>query len=156
MADSDATTIETAQDQSFPATNENFAELLEESLGEAARFQGEVVKGTVLAVDNDMVLIDVGLKSEGRVPLKEFQDAENKTDITAGQKVDVFVERFEDRDGVVILSRDKARREEAWKSALPVSSSAASRAVSPSICPALSRSCLAARSIFGRCVTSIR
>jgi small subunit ribosomal protein S1 len=93
---------------------ENFAELLEEALGGSERFQGDVVNGTVLAIDNDMVLIDVGLKSEGRVPLKEFTDAGGDVSISPGDKVDVFVERFEDRDGVVMLSRDKARREEAW------------------------------------------
>ena len=98
----------------IPAMKENFAELLEQSLGESDRFQGDVVNGTVLAIDNDMVLIDVGLKSEGRVPLKEFTDPGGDVSIHPGDKVDVFVERFEDRDGVVMLSRDKARREEAW------------------------------------------
>lgn len=54
------------------ATNESFASLLEESLSGAASFEGRVVKGTVVAIENDMVMVDVGLKSEGRVPLKEF------------------------------------------------------------------------------------
>jgi small subunit ribosomal protein S1 len=72
------------------------------------------VTGTILAVENDDVLIDVGLKSEGRVSLKEFGSAEETAEIKLGDTVDVFVERFEDRDGIVRLSREKARREEAW------------------------------------------
>ena len=105
---------QTAGKDPAPALKENFAEMLEESLGEDGRFEGRVVTGTILAVENDDVLIDVGLKSEGRVSLKEFGDAEAAVEIKSGDKVDVFVERFEDRDGIVRLSREKARREEAW------------------------------------------
>ena len=106
-------------DESAPATEipfstgENFADLLDESMG-GDSFEGRVVKGTVMSVDNDMVLIDVGLKSEGRVPLKEFGTPGQDTDLNAGDKVDVYVDRFEDRDGIISLSREKARREEAW------------------------------------------
>ena len=109
----------TAEDESAPitdipfSTGENFADLLDESMG-GDTFEGRVVKGTVMSVDNDMVLIDVGLKSEGRVPLKEFGVPGQDTDLNAGDKVDVYVDRFEDRDGVISLSREKARREEAW------------------------------------------
>ncbi|MAH84829.1 MAG: 30S ribosomal protein S1 [Rhodospirillaceae bacterium TMED8] len=92
---------------------ENFADLLNETFGEDG-FEGKVLKGTVLAVDSDVVTIDVGLKSEGRVPLKEFGAPGRDQDISIGDTVDVFVERFEDRDGVIRLSREKARREEAW------------------------------------------
>ena len=63
---------DTAQDTAAPIVKENFADLLEESLGEDGRFEGRVVKGTIIAVENNDVLIDVCLKSEGRVPLKEF------------------------------------------------------------------------------------
>ena len=105
---------QTPEEASAPALKENFAEMLEESLGEDGRFEGRVVTGTILAVENDDVLIDVGLKSEGRVSLKEFGTADETAGIKAGDNVDVFVERFEDRDGVVRLSREKARREEAW------------------------------------------
>ena len=100
--------------QQAPANEENFAQLLEESLGQTKRFEGSVVKGTVLSVDNDMVLIDVGLKSEGRVPLKEFATPGQEPEVNTGDAIDVFVERYEDKDGLVILSREKARREEAW------------------------------------------
>ena len=105
---------DTAQDTAAPIVKENFADLLEESLGEDGRFEGRVVKGTIIAVENNDVLIDVGLKSEGRVPLKEFGNVGEELNIKDGDIVDVFVERYEDRDGIVRLSREKARREEAW------------------------------------------
>jgi small subunit ribosomal protein S1 len=99
--------------EAMPETKEIFADLLNESLGEGG-FEGKVIKGTVLAVDGDVALIDVGLKSEGRVPLKEFGAPGQDLDLKEGDTVDVFVERYEDRDGVIRLSREKARREEAW------------------------------------------
>jgi small subunit ribosomal protein S1 len=92
---------------------ENFAELLEESLPED-RFEGSVLKGTVLSISNDAVTVDVGLKSEGRIPMKEFGAPGSDVKIEPGDTVDVFVERYEDRDGLIRLSREKARREEAW------------------------------------------
>jgi small subunit ribosomal protein S1 len=95
-------------------TGEQFADLLEESLGDGDPFEGTVVKGTVVAVDGDAATIDVGLKSEGRVDLKEFSVPGQATDIKVGDTIDIFVERFEDRDGIVRLSREKARREESW------------------------------------------
>ena len=94
-------------------TKENFADLLDETLGEEG-FEGKVLKGTVLAIDGDVATIDVGLKSEGRVPLKEFGAPGGDLDLNVGDTVDVFVERYEDRDGLIRLSREKARREEAW------------------------------------------
>ncbi len=93
---------------------ENFADLFEESLAVQAGFQGSVVSGTVIHVDDDAVTIDVGLKSEGRVPLKEFGAGDEAGSLSNGDKIDVFVERYEDKDGLVRLSREKARREEAW------------------------------------------
>ena len=93
---------------------ENFADLLEESLGADGLLEGSVVTGTVLRVDGDAVLIDVGLKSEGRIPMKEFGMGPDAPAITTGDNIDVFVERYEDRDGLIKLSREKARREEAW------------------------------------------
>jgi len=103
---------QTAQDE-LPPTTENFAELLDETLG-GDGFEGRVLKGTVLAIENDAVTVDVGLKSEGRVPLKEFSASGQSADINVGDEVDVYVERYEDREGLIRLSRDKARREEAW------------------------------------------
>ena len=110
----DTNTTEEVQEDLSPVSTENFAELLDESFGESNRFQGRVITGTVIAVDGDAVLVDVGLKSEGRVPVKEFGEHGEEAVVNAGDNVDVFVERYENRDGVVVLSRDKARREEAW------------------------------------------
>jgi small subunit ribosomal protein S1 len=108
-----ASAPETAADEAPPA-KESFAALLDESLSAAEGFEGRVVKGTVVAIDNDAVVVDVGLKSEGRVPLKEFAVSPQDIKLHPGDTVEVFVERFEDRDGLVGLSREKARREEAW------------------------------------------
>jgi small subunit ribosomal protein S1 len=103
-----------AVDGGLTVDKESFAALLDESLGDAEGFEGRVVAGNVVAIENDMVVIDVGLKSEGRVPLKEFSVNTSDLDLHPGDTVEVFVERFEDRDGLVALSREKARREEAW------------------------------------------
>jgi len=94
---------------------EDFAALLEESLQEQSSFEGTVVKGTIVSIDNDMALIDVGLKSEGRVPLKEFGGPGQDAELRVGDTVDVYVERLEDKNGEAVLSRDKARREESWQ-----------------------------------------
>jgi small subunit ribosomal protein S1 len=109
MADLDKKNEQTPQ-----LLNENFAELLEESFKGEERLQGRVVSGTVLSIENDIVLIDVGLKSEGAVSIKEFNDHTGEVGVKVGNSIDVFVERFEGRDGSVMLSRDKARREESW------------------------------------------
>ncbi|HIJ39356.1 MAG TPA: 30S ribosomal protein S1 [Rhodospirillaceae bacterium] len=96
------------------AAGEDFAALLDETFGESAAFEGSVVKGTVVAIDGDYAVIDVGLKSEGRIPVKEFFTPGRPPEIKAGDEVEVFVERYEDKNGEVMLSREKARREEAW------------------------------------------
>ena len=93
---------------------ENFASLLDESMGVANSLEGTVVKGRVISIENDAALIDVGLKSEGRVALKEFTAAGNEPEIHVGDIVEVFLERMEDKNGEASLSREKARREEAW------------------------------------------
>ncbi|CAA7611327.1 30S ribosomal subunit protein S1 [Candidatus Terasakiella magnetica] len=93
---------------------EDFLSLLDETLGVGGSFEGSVIRGTIVEIDGDCAVIDVGLKSEGRVPLKEFATAGRAAEIKAGDQVDVFVERYEDRNGEVVLSREKAKREEAW------------------------------------------
>ena len=95
-------------------TGEDFAALLAESLGEDDGFVGKVVKGTVINLVGDDAVIDVGLKSEGRVPLKEFGPATDGPVVNIGDNVEVFVDRYENKDGMIVLSREKARREEAW------------------------------------------
>src|SRR6186713_694462 len=98
----------------FP-TRDDFAELLNKSLGgENENFEGRVVKGTVTAIENDMAVIDVGLKSEGRVPLREFAAPGQRADINVGDEVEVYVDRIENHQGEAMLSRDRARREAAW------------------------------------------
>ncbi|NQW10636.1 MAG: 30S ribosomal protein S1 [Alphaproteobacteria bacterium] len=96
------------------AVIEDFEALLEESFGQVTSIEGSVVRGTVISIENDSALIDVGLKSEGRVALKEFAVPGQKPEINVGDIVEVYVERLEDRNGEAMLSRDKARREEAW------------------------------------------
>ena len=93
---------------------ESFAALLEESLVANEGLEGSVIPGTVVSVDSDFVVIDVGLKAEGRVAAKEFAAPGQKPELHPGDIVEVFLERMEDRHGEVMLSREKARREEAW------------------------------------------
>ena len=97
-------------------TRDDFAALLDETLGSAANggFEGRVVKGTVTAIENDKAVIDVGLKSEGRVPLREFASPGMPHGLSVGDEVEVFVDRVENADGEAMLSRDRARREAAW------------------------------------------
>lgn len=93
---------------------EDFAALLDATLGPDTGFAGSVVTGRVIRVDGDFAVVDVGLKSEGRVPLKEFAAPGQKPEVKPGDVYELFVERYEDRDGSIVLSREKARREEAW------------------------------------------
>ena len=93
---------------------ENFAALFAESVKENDAQQGHVVKGTVIAIENDMALIDVGLKAEGRVHVREFAEGGASSEIKVGDEVEVFLDRLENRNGEAVLSREKARREAAW------------------------------------------
>gem|GEM_PF-1297495 len=96
-------------------TREDFAKLLDEQLGGAeGGFEGRVVKGTVTAIENGVALIDVGLKSEGRIPLREFARGDEEGTLNVGDEVEVFVDRVENAEGEAMLSRDRARREAAW------------------------------------------
>ena len=95
-------------------TRDDFAALLDASLGENQSFEGRVVRGVVTALENEFVVIDVGLKSEGRVPLREFADLDGKTDLKVGDEIEVFVDRVENAQGEAMLSRDRARREASW------------------------------------------
>ena len=95
-------------------SREDFAALLEQSLGSSRSFDGRVVKGRVTAIENDLVAIDVGLKSEGRVPLREFMGPGGEPQVAVGDEVEVYVDRVENALGEAMLSRDRARREAAW------------------------------------------
>ena len=98
----------------FPS-RDDFAAMLNESLGgENEAFEGRVVKGIVTGIENDLAVIDVGLKSEGRVPLREFTMPGQKSELKVGDEVEVYVDRVENAQGEAMLSRDRARREAAW------------------------------------------
>ncbi len=93
---------------------DDFAALLDSSLGPNGGFEGSVVSGKVLRIDDDFVIVDVGLKSEGRVPLREFAPVGARPEVEPGDVFDLYIERYEDKDGSMVLSREKARREESW------------------------------------------
>jgi len=95
-------------------SRDDFAAMLEETLGGSESFEGRVVIGTVTGIENDLAVIDVGLKSEGRVPLREFAAPGQKAELKVGDEVEVFVDRVENANGEAMLSRDRARREAAW------------------------------------------
>ena len=95
-------------------TRDDFAAMLEASFGANEMQEGAVIKGTVVAIENDLAIIDVGLKTEGRVALKEFAAPGRAADIKVGDEVEVYLERIENSMGEAVLSREKAKREESW------------------------------------------
>ncbi len=99
--------------ESTNPTRDEFAKLLEESFLSSMPKEGSVIKGKVVSIENDLAIIDVGLKTEGRVPLREFESAGEE--IKVGDEVEVYLERIENALGEAALSREKARREEAWE-----------------------------------------
>jgi small subunit ribosomal protein S1 len=94
--------------------HEDFAALLDESFGNGNLQEGSVIKGTVVGIEKDVAVIDVGLKTEGRVPLREFAGPGRTNELKVGDTVEVYLERVENALGEAVLSRDKARREESW------------------------------------------
>ena len=105
-----------ADDMSLSPSRDDFAALLDESLGGRDFMEGQVVHGLVVAIEKDFAIIDVGLKTEGRVSLKEFGmgEGESREPPKVGDSVEVFLERVENAMGEAVISREKARREEAW------------------------------------------
>jgi small subunit ribosomal protein S1 len=95
-------------------SREDFAKLIDESFNDGHVQEGAVVKGTVVAIERDLAVIDVGLKTEGRVAMREFQGPGRQNEIKIGDTVEVYLERIENALGEAVLSRDKARREESW------------------------------------------
>jgi small subunit ribosomal protein S1 len=95
-------------------SRDDFAAMLEASFETRAPQEGAVVRGTVVAIENDFAIVDVGLKTEGRVALREFSMPGQTPNIKTGDEVEVYVERIENALGEAVLSRDKARREESW------------------------------------------
>jgi len=99
---------------SLNPSRDEFASLLDETFGAESAVEGSVVKGIITAIEKDMAIIDVGLKVEGRVPLKEFGAKAKDGQLKVGDEVEVYVERIENALGEAVLSREKARREESW------------------------------------------
>ena len=95
----------------IPEMTENFEALLNEQFGDNG-ITGSVVKGTIIKLTPDFAVVDVGLKSEGRIPLREFGQ---NPELKVGDQIEVYVDRYEDKDGNIVLSREKARREEVWQ-----------------------------------------
>jgi len=95
-------------------SREDFAAMLEESFTSGNLQEGSVIKGTVVGIEKDVAIIDVGLKTEGRVAIREFTGPGRGTEIKIGDEVEVYLERVENALGEAVLSRDKARREESW------------------------------------------
>ena len=93
---------------------DDFAALLEESMSKINLSEGNVIKGRVTAIENDFVIVDVGLKTEGRIPVREFKSAAGPSVPEQGDNVDVFLDRVENSNGEAVLSREKARRQESW------------------------------------------
>jgi len=93
---------------------EDFTAMLDETLAADVAYEGNVVRGKIVSIEKDLAVIDVGLKMEGRVPLKEFSVAGKDADLSVGDEVEVYLERIENAAGEAVLSRDKARREESW------------------------------------------
>ncbi len=112
MAQSAAVRKEDFKDENF-TTGENFADLFENSAA-GKLSEGSVVRGTIVGIEKDLAIIDVGLKSEGRIPLREFAVAGQPSEVRIGDQYDIYIERIEDRNGEAQLSREKALREEAW------------------------------------------
>jgi small subunit ribosomal protein S1 len=109
-----STAIASARVSDRTPPGEDFATLLDETLGRDTGFDGSVVTGRVLRLTDEFAIVDVGLKSEGRVAIKEFGVPGQPVDVKPGDMIELYVERYEDRDGSIVLSREKARREEAW------------------------------------------
>jgi small subunit ribosomal protein S1 len=95
-------------------SRDDFAAMLEESFALRSPTEGAVIRGTIVAIENDYAVVDVGLKTEGRVSLKEFSMPGLAPRVSVGDEVEVYLERIENALGDAVLSRDKARREESW------------------------------------------
>src|SRR5665213_4026087 len=95
-------------------SREDFAAMLDESFETGNLQEGAVIKGKVVGIEKDMAVIDVGLKTEGRVAMREFAAPGRQSEIKIGDEVEVYLERVGNALGEAVLSRDKARREESW------------------------------------------
>ncbi len=106
--------MSTTENTSMNPTTEDFAALLEQSFSDTKAVEGSVISGRITAIENDLAIVDVGLKTEGRIPLREFSKVGGEPALQVGDRVDVYLERIENAMGEAVLSRDRARREESW------------------------------------------
>ncbi|NBR12458.1 MAG: S1 RNA-binding domain-containing protein, partial [Alphaproteobacteria bacterium] len=95
-------------------SRDDFAAMLEESFNKSDSLEGSVIKGKIVAIEKDMAVVDLGLKTEGRVALREFTGPGREGAPTIGDEVEVYLDRIENALGEAVISRDKARREESW------------------------------------------
>src|SRR5471032_2073555 len=111
----DGTRAHTQRDSmsDYNPSRDDFAALLDESMHGRDMLEGQVIHGLVVAVEKDYVMVDVGLKTEGRISIKELGLADGET-LKVGDNVEVYLERVENAMGEAVISREKARREEAW------------------------------------------
>src|SRR5277367_3244429 len=109
-----AATKERTESSIATPSREDFAAMLEQSFETQSPQEGSVIKGTIISIENDFAMVDVGLKTEGRISLKEFAMPGVPADVKVGDTVEVYLERVENALGEAVLSRDKARREESW------------------------------------------
>ena len=105
---------ESLTEENPKSKTETFSDLFEKSFENINNLEGSVVEGTVISVEKEAIIVDIGLKSEGRILKREFGNEEKTESIKIGDTVEVYIERLEDSNGNTILSREKARREEAW------------------------------------------
>src|SRR5579871_2721309 len=113
MARAQTATVQKETSIASPS-REDFEAMLEASFEERAPTEGAVIRGRVVGIENDFAVIDVGLKTEGRVSLREFAMPGMSPKVGIGDEVEVYLERIENALGDAVLSRDKARREESW------------------------------------------
>src|SRR5581483_660364 len=114
MARAATKTVERTESSIATPSRDDFAAMLEQSFETQSPQEGNVIKGTIVAIENDFAMVDVGLKTEGRISLKEFAMPGVPANIQVGDTVEVYLERVENALGEAVLSRDKARREESW------------------------------------------
>ena len=105
---------ETKQDKVTDKVTKEFEELLKKSFEDNQINEGKVIKGTIVSIESDIVLVDVGLKTEGRISLDEFSSIDGNHNLEVGSEVDVYLERIENALGDAVLSRDRAKKEENW------------------------------------------
>src|SRR5579862_7837251 len=114
MARAATKTVERTESSIATPSREDFAAMLEQSFVTQSPQEGNVIKGTIVSIENDFAMVDVGLKTEGRISLKEFAMPGVPANVQVGDEVEVYLERVENALGEAVLSRDKARREESW------------------------------------------